>query len=118
MKREAGPTPGIVEFGEPPGGVVERRTWIALAVSTLATLLTTIDISIVNVAFPSMRRDLGASETGLSWVLSGYSIASGAFLMLAGRLADQKVDVVFFWPGSRCLWLARSYRVLRRTRAC
>ena len=64
MKREAGPTPGIVELGEPPGGVVERRAWIALAVSTLAALLTTIDISIVNVAFPSMRRDLGATETG------------------------------------------------------
>ena len=99
MKREAGPTPGIVELGEPPGGVVERRAWIALAVSTLAALLTTIDISIVNVAFPSMRRDLGASETGLSWVLSGYSIASGAFLMLAGRLADQKGRRRFFLVG-------------------
>ena len=99
MKREAGPTPGIVELGEPPGGVVERRAWIALAVSTLAALLTTIDISIVNVAFPSMRRDLGATETGLSWVLSGYSIASGAFLMLAGRLADQKGRRRFFLVG-------------------
>ena len=69
---------------------VERRAWVALSVATLAGLLTTIDISIVNVAFPSMRRDLGATEASLSWVLSGYSIASGAFLMLAGRLADQK----------------------------
>ena len=96
MNREAGPAPGIVEPGEAPDGVVERRAWIALAVSTLAALLTTIDISIVNVAFPSIRRDLGASETGLSWVLSGYSIASGAFLMLAGRLADQKGRRRFF----------------------
>lgn len=69
---------------------VDRRAWVALSVATLAGLLTTIDISIVNVAFPSMRRDLGATEASLSWVLSGYSIASGAFLMLAGRLADQK----------------------------
>ena len=70
--------------------LVDRRAWVALSVATLAGLLTTIDISIVNVAFPSMRRDLGATEASLSWVLSGYSIASGAFLMLAGRLADQK----------------------------
>ncbi len=88
MDRETGAIPA------PTGGagdeVVERRAWIALAVSTLAALLTTIDISIVNVAFPSMRRDLGSSAAGLSWVLSGYSIASGAFLLLAGRLADQK----------------------------
>ena len=46
---------------------VERRAWIALGVSTLAALLTVIDVSIVNVAFPSIRRDLGASEAGLSW---------------------------------------------------
>ena len=60
----------------------------ALAVSTLAALLTVIDVSVVNVAFPSIRRDLGASASGLSWILSGYSIAVGAFLLLAGRLAD------------------------------
>ena len=69
---------------------MERRAWIALGVSTLAALLTVIDVSIVNVAFPSIRQDLGASEAGLSWVLSGYSISVGAFLLLAGRLADQK----------------------------
>jgi len=86
---------------------VDRRAWIALGVATLAGLLTTIDISIVNVAFPSMRRDLGATEAGLSWVLSGYSIAAGAFLMLAGRLADQKgrrrlfmIGVTVFVAGS------------------
>ncbi|MBT7132783.1 MAG: MFS transporter, partial [Actinobacteria bacterium] len=39
---------------------VERRAWLALSVATLAALLTVIDISIVNVAFPSIRRDLGA----------------------------------------------------------
>lgn len=93
--------------GEPAESLVERRAWIALAVSTLAALLSTIDISIVNVAFPSIRSDLGATEAGLSWVLSGYSIASGAFLMLAGRLADQRgrrrlflVGVAVFVVGS------------------
>tara|TARA_B110000438_G_C15770454_1_gene631641 strand:+ start:166 stop:1563 length:1398 start_codon:yes stop_codon:yes gene_type:complete len=95
--------------------LVDRRAWVALGVSTLAALLTTIDISIVNVAFPSIRRDLGATEAGLSWVLSGYSIASGAFLMLAGRLADQKgrrrlflVGVVVFVVGSLLAGMATS----------
>ncbi len=69
--------------------MVDRRAWLALAVSTLAALLTVIDMSIVNVAFPSIRQDLGATEAGLSWVLSGYSVAVGAFLLVAGRLADQ-----------------------------
>ena len=90
--------------GLPP---VDRRAWIALSVSTMAALLTVIDVSIVNVAFPTIRRELGASEAGLSWVLSGYSIAVGSFLLLAGRLADQKgrrklfqIGVAIFVVGS------------------
>jgi EmrB/QacA subfamily drug resistance transporter len=86
---------------------------MALAVSTLAALLTVIDISVVNVAFPSIRRDLGASASGLSWILSGYSIAVGAFLLLAGRLADQKgrrrlfmIGVAVFMVGSLLSGLA------------
>lgn len=92
---------------------VERRAWIALAVSTLAALLTVIDISIVNVAFPSIRRDLGATEAGLSWVLSGYSVAVGAFLLLAGRMADKEgrrrlfmIGVAVFIVGSLASGLA------------
>ena len=94
---------------------VDRRAWLALAVSTLAALLTVIDISIVNVAFPSIRRDLGASEVGLSWVLSGYSVSVGAFLLVAGRLADQRgrrrmflIGVTVFVVGSLCCGLAPS----------
>ena len=90
--------------GLPP---VERRAWIALSVSTMAALLTVIDVSIVNVAFPTIRRELGASEASLSWILSGYSIAVGSFLLLAGRLADQKgrrklfmIGVTIFVAGS------------------
>ena len=95
------------------GTAVERRAWLALAVSTLAALLTVIDVSIVNVAFPSIRRDFGASEVGLSWVLSGYSVAVGAFLLVAGRLADQRgrrrmflIGVTVFVVGSLCCGLA------------
>ncbi|MDP6177428.1 MAG: MFS transporter [Acidimicrobiales bacterium] len=94
---------------------VGRRAWMALAVSTLAALLTVIDISIVNVAFPSIRRDLGATEAGLSWVLSGYSVAVGAFLLLAGRMADKEgrrrlfmIGVAVFIVGSLASGLAPS----------
>ena len=83
--------------GLPP---VERRAWIALSVSTMAALLTVIDVSIVNVAFPTIRRELGASEASLSWILSGYSIAVGSFLLLAGRLADQKGRRKLFMIGA------------------
>ena len=90
-----------------PIAPIPRSAWLALGVSTLAALLTVIDVSIVNVAFPSIRRELGASEAGLSWVLSGYSVAIGAFLLIAGRLADRKgrrrtfmVGVVVFIVGS------------------
>ena len=78
---------------------VERRAWLALSVATLASLLTVIDVSIVNVAFPSIKRDLGASAAGLSWVLSGYSVAVGAFLLISGRLADQRGRRKFFLIG-------------------
>ena len=82
-----------------PTEPVARSTWLALAVSTLAALLTVIDVSIVNVAFPSIRRELGASEAGLSWVLSGYSVALGAVLLIAGRLAARKGRRRFFMIG-------------------
>jgi len=78
---------------------VDRRAWLALSVATLASLLTVIDVSIVNVAFPSIKRDLGASATGLSWVLSGYSVSLGAFLLISGRLADQRGRRKFFLIG-------------------
>ncbi|HJO80633.1 MAG: DHA2 family efflux MFS transporter permease subunit [Acidimicrobiales bacterium] len=93
----------------------DRRAWMALTVSTLAALLTVIDISIVNVAFPSIRQDLGATEAGLSWILSGYSVAVGAFLLLAGRIADKEgrrrlfmVGVAVFLVGSLASGLAPS----------
>ena len=78
---------------------VDRRAWLALSVATLAALLTVIDVSIVNVAFPSIKKDLGASAAGLSWVLSGYSVAIGAFLLISGRLADQRGRRKFFLIG-------------------
>ncbi len=66
----------------------ERRRWITLAVVCLGQLMMVLDATIVNVALPSMQRDLGFSQANLAWVVDAYMIAFGSFLLLAGRLGD------------------------------
>ncbi len=82
-----------------PSPAVSRQAWIALGVSTMVTFLVVIDISAVNVAFPSIRDDFDVSRGALSWVISGYNITVGAFLMVAGRLADSLGRRRVFLPG-------------------
>ncbi|MGI8903318.1 MAG: MFS transporter, partial [Solirubrobacteraceae bacterium] len=65
-----------------------RRRWITLAVVCMGQLMMVLDATIVNVALPSMQRDLGFSQAGLAWVVDAYMIAFGSFLLLAGRLGD------------------------------
>ena len=64
----------------------ERRRWVALAVVCMGQLMMVLDATIVNVALPSMQRDLGFSQANLAWVIDAYMIAFGSFLLLAGRL--------------------------------
>src|SRR5271165_196190 len=66
----------------------ERRRWIALAVLCLGQLMMVLDATIVNVALPSIQRELHFSQGNLTWVLDGYLITFGGFLLLAGRLGD------------------------------
>jgi EmrB/QacA subfamily drug resistance transporter len=66
----------------------ERRRWIALAVLCLGQLMMILDSTIVNVALPSIQRDLHFSQGNLTWVMNGYLITFGGFLLLAGRLGD------------------------------
>jgi len=66
----------------------DRRRWLALAVVVTAQFMVLLDISIVNVALPSIKTDLHFSQESLQWVLTGYSIFFGGFLLLGGRLAD------------------------------
>jgi len=66
----------------------QRRRWVALAVVCMGQLMMVLDGTIVNVALPSMQRDLGFSQANLAWVLDAYLIAFGSFLLLAGRLGD------------------------------
>ena len=62
--------------------------WKALAVVCAAFFMTILDVSIVNVAQPSIGRSLHFSEANLQWVITAYAITYGGFLLLAGRLAD------------------------------
>src|SRR3954451_19811864 len=62
--------------------------WLALVVLCAGMLMVILDQTIVNVALPSIQRDLGFSASGLAWVVNAYMIAFGGLLLLAGRLGD------------------------------
>jgi EmrB/QacA subfamily drug resistance transporter len=62
--------------------------WRALAVCLVGGFMVLLDVSIVNVALPSIRTGLGAAESELQWVVSGYALAFGLLLVPAGRLGD------------------------------
>jgi EmrB/QacA subfamily drug resistance transporter len=66
----------------------ERRRWLALGVLCLGQLMMVLDATIVNVALPSIQRDLHFTQGSLTWVMNGYLITFGGFLLLAGRLGD------------------------------
>ena len=65
-----------------------RRRWLALIVLCLGDLMIVLDTTIVNVALPSIREDLGFSQTSLAWVVNAYLLTFGGFLLLGGRLGD------------------------------
>jgi EmrB/QacA subfamily drug resistance transporter len=71
----------------PPAAAYERR-WLAAAVMIVAATVDLIDVTIVNVALPTIRRDLHASGTQLEWVVSAYMLAFAATLITAGSLGD------------------------------
>jgi EmrB/QacA subfamily drug resistance transporter len=65
-----------------------RNRWLALVVLCLGDLMIVLDVTIVGVALPSIREDLGFSETSLAWVVNAYLLTFGGFLLLGGRLGD------------------------------
>jgi len=65
-----------------------RGRWIALIVLCMGSLMIVLDTTIVNVALPSIRHDLHFSQTSLAWVVNGYMLTFGGFLLLAGRFGD------------------------------
>src|SRR4051794_36063052 len=66
----------------------DRRRWASLVVVCLAKLMIVLDVTIVNVALPSIQRDLGFSQANLSWVVNAFLVTFGSLLLLAGRLGD------------------------------
>jgi EmrB/QacA subfamily drug resistance transporter len=102
----------------------DPRRWQALALVCVAFFMTVLDVSIVNVALPSIGRSLRFSETGLQWVITAYAITFGGFLLLGGRAGDilgRKrmflVGVAIFSAASLVCGLAGSTGVLVAARA-
>ncbi len=97
----------------------ERRRWIALGVLCLGQLMMVLDATIVNVALPSIQHDLHFTQGNLTWVIDGYLITFGGFLLLAGRIGDlvgrKKVfltGLVLFTAASVLCGLATSQTML------
>ena len=73
-----------------PGAGTNRSTpsWLTLLLCTLAQFMTILDVSVVNVALPSIKRDLGFSASGLAWVINAYTLLFAGCLLLGGRAGD------------------------------
>src|SRR5919197_749909 len=74
--------------GDTRAAAPSASRWLALVVLCAGMLMIVLDQTIVNVALPSIRGDLGFSQSGLAWVVNAYLIAFGALLLLGGRLGD------------------------------
>src|SRR3954471_24892967 len=72
----------------PGGAMTDKHRWIALYVLCVGMLMIVLDVTVVNVALPSIQDDLRFSNSGLAWVVNAYLIAFGGLLLLAGRLGD------------------------------
>ncbi|MEQ6437006.1 DHA2 family efflux MFS transporter permease subunit [Comamonas sp. w2-DMI] len=101
-----------------------RRRWLALIVLCLGELMIVLDSTIVNVALPSIRADLGFTETSLVWVVNAYMLTFGGCLLLGGRLGDLYgprrmflAGLAFFTLASLACGLAPSQEVLVAARA-
>ena len=102
----------------------DPHRWRILAVVATAFFMTILDVSIVNVALPSIAKDLHFSRENLQWVITAYAIAFGGFLLLGGRAADLlgrrrvfMVGVVIFTVASLVCGLAQSEGMLIASRA-
>ena len=101
-----------------------RRRWIALIVICAAQFMVVLDVSIVNVALPSIKTALNFSESNLQWVVSAYTLVAGGFLLLGGRIGDIMgrrllfiSGLVLFTAGSLMCGLAWTHGALITFRA-
>jgi EmrB/QacA subfamily drug resistance transporter len=77
-----------LSLASPPTEASDRRRWLGLAVVCLAQLMIVLDVTIVNVALPSIQRDLHFTQGNLTWVVNAFLVTFGSLLLLAGRLGD------------------------------
>jgi EmrB/QacA subfamily drug resistance transporter len=101
-----------------------RSRWLALYVLCLGDIMIVLDSTIVNVALPSIRDDLGFSQTSLAWVVNAYLLTFGGFLLLGGRLGDLYghrrlflIGIAVFTASSLACGLATSQTFLITARA-
>src|SRR5438067_12189859 len=66
----------------------DRRRWAALVVLCVGQLMIVLDVTVVNVALPTIQRELHFSQTSLAWVVNAYLLTFGGLLLLAGRVGD------------------------------
>ena len=96
----------------------DPRRWNALALVCVAFFMTVLDVSIVNVALPSIGRSLHFSQTGLQWVVTAYAITFGGFLLLGGRAADLLGRRRMFMAGLALFTLASLVCGLAQSEGC
>jgi EmrB/QacA subfamily drug resistance transporter len=80
--------PGKEQAAAVTESMTDRSRWIALYVLCAGVLMIVLDVTVVNVALPTIQRDLGFSQSNLAWVVNAYLITFGGLLLLAGRLGD------------------------------
>ena len=85
---------------------MQRKPWTTLILLGLAQFMVTLDITVVNVALPSIDKDLGFSEGDLQWVITAYVLLTGGLLMLGGRASDLFGRRLIFLSGLTIFTLA------------
>src|SRR6478609_5017596 len=119
-----GLTEPALDVMDPDASVADPKRWAILAVLCLSLLIVGIDGTIVNVALPSIVRELGASSSQLQWIVDAYTLVFASFLLLAGSLGDRygrktalTAGLIVFGIGSLASALVGSPGALILTRA-
>ena len=111
--------PRAESAAEPGQPADDPRRWVALVVCCSALFMTLLDVSVTNVALPSIGDATGAGPSELQWVVSGYTLAFGLVPVLAGRLGDDHGRRLMFQVGRRRLRAdQRDGRAGARRRRC
>ena len=113
-----------MSFAKHQNQIPDPTRWRALFVIAIAQLMVVLDSSIVNIAIPSAKIDLGITDANQSWVVTSYTLAFGSLLLLGGRIADfigrKKsfiIGLLGFAGASALGGLAQSQEILFASRA-